>query len=62
MNATQVLGLAVLKMIFNFVLGPPLAGGPEGGSGLSFPSENLRFWADPGPDPGGNPFFIFVLA
>jgi hypothetical protein len=28
---------AVLKMIFNFVLGPPPPGGPGGGSGLSVP-------------------------
>ncbi len=41
--------MAVLKMIFNFSLGP---GGPGGGSGLSFSYGNRRFWADSGPNPG----------
>ncbi len=50
--------LAVFKKIFMFVLGPPLPEGPGGGSGLSFLLGNPRFWADPGPDPGGNVFLI----
>ncbi len=45
--------LEVLKMIFNFVLGPPLPrGGPGGGSGLQFSQGNRRCWADSGPNPG----------
>ncbi len=44
--------LDVLKIIFNFVLGPPPPGGPGGGSGLPFSHGNRRFWADSGPDPG----------
>ena len=43
----------MLKMIFNFLLGP---GGPGGGSGLPFPEGNHRFWADSGK------FLIFILA
>ncbi len=48
--------LAVLKMIFNFLLGP---GGPGGGSGLPFSLGNRRFWADSGPNPR---IFIFLSA
>ncbi len=40
--------LAVLKMIFNFILGP---GGPGGGSGLPFSEGNHRCLADSGPNP-----------
>ena len=39
--------------IFNFILGAPPSGGPGGGSGLP---GNRWFWADSGPDPGGNIF------
>ena len=48
-NPPPFLILEVLKIIFNFVLGP---GGPEGGSGLPFSEGNRRFWADSGPNPG----------
>ncbi len=41
--------LAVLKTIFNFLLGP---GGSGGGSGLPCPSGNRRFLADSGRNPG----------
>jgi hypothetical protein len=39
--------LALLKFVFNFVLGPR---GPGGGSGLPFSKGNHRFWADSGPN------------
>ncbi len=29
---------------------------------MSPPLANRRFWADPGPDPGGDIFGIFILA
>ncbi len=54
--------LAVLKHIFNFVLGPPSPGGPGGGFVLSFPQGNRRFWADSGSNPAGNFIFDFYLA
>ncbi len=54
--------LAVLKTIFNVVLALPFPGGPWGGSGLSFPFGDRRFWADSGPDLGVIYFRIFVLA
>ncbi len=45
--------LAVLSMIFNFVLGPPPpSGGSGGGFGLPFSEGNRRFLADSGPNPG----------
>ena len=47
--------LAVLKMIFNFALGP---GGPGGGSGLPFSSGNHRYWADSGPNPKIFNFYV----
>ena len=50
---SQQLILAVLKMIFDFVLGPRSPGGPGRGSGLSSSIGNGGFWADSGPDPGG---------
>ncbi len=53
---------AVLKTKFKFVLGPPIPGGPGGGSGRPFPSGDHVFWADSSPDPGGNIFFILMLA
>ncbi len=48
--------LAALKTIFNFILGPPVPGGPGGGSGLSFSIGVRGFGADCLPDAGGNVF------
>ncbi len=41
--------------------GSPLPQGVLGGSGLSFPLGDLWFWADSGPDPGGNLRFDFYF-
>jgi hypothetical protein len=54
--------LDVPKMIINFVFGPAPLGGPWGGSGLPFALGDRVALADSGPDPGGNPFFILILA
>ncbi len=54
--------LSVLKTIFYFCLAPPPPGGPGGGSGLSFSLEDRGFWADSGPDPGGNIFLLLIFA
>ncbi len=51
----------MLKDIFYFFLDPPSPGVP-GGSGLLFRSGNRRFWADPGPVPGGSISLVLILA
>jgi hypothetical protein len=45
-----------------FVICISPAGGSGGGSGLSSPIQRREFWADSGPDPGGNLFLILILA
>ena len=63
LSGSRRLYLAVLKAIFDFVLGPPLPpGGPGEGPDCHFPKEIEGFWADSGPDPGSNIFLIFILA
>ena len=56
----RVLILEVLKMIFNFVLGPPLPRGVPGeGRDYHFPKEVVGF----GPIPARiRKFLIFILA
>ena len=43
-----------LRTLFILFLPTPPPVGPGAGSGLSCPSGDRRFWADPGPDPGSN--------
>ena len=55
--------LAVLQPIFNFVFWAPLP--PRGSRGrvrTVISSGSRGFWADSGPDPGGNLFLIFIFA
>ncbi len=57
----EVLGcfgnLAVLKNIFDFILGPPSHGGVPGqGPDCHFPKEIRGVRTDSGLDPGGNLF------
>ncbi len=48
-----------LRTLFILFLSPL----PPGlGSGLTFPRGDRVFWADPGPDPVGNLFFLSILA
>ncbi len=49
----------MLKTIFVNLFVAPLT---QGGSGLARSSGDLRFLADPGPDPGGNLFVMFIFA
>ncbi len=55
-------GLAVLKTIFNFALGPPPPGDSGGGSGLSFPFWKPGIFGRLRPGSGGNLFFISISA
>ncbi len=52
---------AVFEDAFCFVLVSPPPGGSGGGSGLTLSFGNRGFWADSGPDPGGDLFVMFIL-
>ncbi len=52
----------VFKDAFYFVLVSPHPGGSGGESGLLCSKGDRGFWADSGPDPGGNLFVILILA
>ncbi len=49
----------MLKTIFDFALGPLPQRVPWEGPDCKFIVGNLRFWVDPGPDPGGNNSLCF---
>ncbi len=55
--------LAVLKNIFNFILGPPSPRGVPGGRpDCQLPTKIGGLGADSGPDPGGILFLLSISA